>query len=329
MSQTIRLNDPRSIRTFRRNLLNWYRIHQRPLPWRKTSDPYQIWVSEIMLQQTRVNAVLEHYQRFLERYPTVSHLAKADEAEVLSVWSGLGYYRRARMLHRAAKVVVAVRSGRIPQSAAELRTLPGIGRYTANAIASIAFGEAAAVVDGNVERVLARLLRSTVSGERVWSTAQALLDPESPGDFNEAMMELGATICVPGVPLCHGCPISKQCGSRGMARDKASVPEKRFQRSSSVLLVRRRGSLLLQQRAGDERLMPGMWELPAARSEISREPLLRVKHSITTSDWRVSVFPGSKSETTEGTRWVPLGGVSLLPLTGLTRKILQKLELLS
>ena len=329
MAQTIRLNDPRSLRTFRRNLLNWYRIHQRRLPWRNTSDPYHIWVSEIMLQQTRVNAVLEHYQRFLKRFPTVGQLAKADEAEVLSVWSGLGYYRRARMLHSAAKVVVADRAGHIPQSAAELRTLPGIGRYTANAIASIAFGEAAAVVDGNVERVLARLRRSTVSGERVWSGAQALLDPESPGDFNQAMMELGATICVPGVPLCEACPVSKQCGSRGMERDKASVPEKRFQRSSSVLLVRRRGSLLLQQRADDERLMPGMWELPAARSDISREPLLRVKHSITTSDWRVSVFSGSKPETANGGQWVPLAGVPQLPLTGLTRKILQKLELLS
>jgi len=329
MMQTVHPNDLRSLRTFRRNLLNWYRPHQRPLPWRKTIDPYRVWISEVMLQQTRVNAVLEHYQQFLKTFPTVRHLARAGEAKVLSVWSGLGYYRRARMLHRAAKVLVADRSGHIPETSAELRTLPGIGRYTANAIASIAFGESAAVVDGNVERVLARLLRSTVSGERVWSTAQALLDPESPGDFNQAMMELGATICVPGVPLCEVCPISKQCGSRGRQKDKASIPEKRVQRTSSVLVVKRRGSILLQRRAPNERLMPGMWELPAARQDISGEPLLRVKHSITTSDWRVSVFSGTKTETADGARWVPLTRVSQLPLTGLSRKILRKLELLS
>jgi A/G-specific adenine glycosylase len=329
MPRPANLESPASLRRFRRNLLTWYRHHQRPLPWRKTGDPYRIWVSEIMLQQTRVTAVLEHYKRFLKRFPTVRHLAKADEAEVLAMWSGLGYYRRARMLHRAAQLVVADLAGRIPMSAGELRMLPGIGRYTSNAIASIAFGEAVAVVDGNVERVLARLLGENVSGERCWNMAQMLLDAISPGDFNQAMMELGATICVPGVPLCPGCPVSRQCASRGAQHCTTSIPEARLRRSSSVVLIRRGAAILLRQRGHDERLMPGMWELPEAHGEISREPLLRVKHSITTSDWSVSVFAGDERQLGIRMRWVPFARVSRLPLTGLTRKILQKLKLLS
>src|SRR5690349_7860481 len=208
MPRLTNLDSPGSLRTFRRNLLAWYRVHQRPLPWRKTKDPYRIWVSEIMLQQTRVAAVLEHYKRFLKGFPTLRHLAAADEAAVLTAWSGLGYYRRARMMHQAAKILFADRSPRIPETAAELRMLPGIGRYTANAIASIAFGEPLAVVDGNVERVIARILRKKMTGECLWSTAQMLIDPDSPGEFNQAMMELGATICIPGVPLCHRCPVN-------------------------------------------------------------------------------------------------------------------------
>ncbi|PYY13250.1 MAG: A/G-specific adenine glycosylase [Acidobacteria bacterium] len=329
MPHAIDLTKPTHTRSFRRNLLTWYREHQRSLPWRKTRDPYRIWVSEIMLQQTRVAAVLEHYKRFLKKFPTVRHLAFATEAEVLAAWSGLGYYRRARMLHRAAKLVATERSGRVPQTAAELRILPGIGRYTANAIASIAFGEPVAVVDGNVERVLERLLQKKLSGEIVWRTAQALLDLTSPGDFNQAMMELGATICIPGVPLCYDCPIKKQCASRGMERKEPPIPGKRMRRSSSLLLVRRRDAILLQQRAHNERFMPGMWELPEAASEIAREPLLRVKHSITTSDWSVSVFSGPVPRLALKTHLVPLAGVSQLPITGLTRKILRKLNLLS
>src|SRR5580765_938332 len=185
MPPVMSLNNPASLPSFRRNLLAWYRTHQRPLPWRKTKDPYRIWISEIMLQQTRVAAVLEHYKRFLESFPTIRQLAKADEADVLAAWSGLGYYRRARMLHRAAQLLTTNRAGRIPETAAELRTLPGIGRYTANAIASIASGEAVAVVDGNVERVIARMLGKKISGERFWATAQKLLDPDSAGDCNQ------------------------------------------------------------------------------------------------------------------------------------------------
>jgi A/G-specific adenine glycosylase len=282
-----------------------------------------------MLQQTRVNAVLEHYKQFLKKFPTVRALAHADVADVLAVWSGLGYYRRARMLHRAAKLVAEHPSRRVPESEAQLRLLPGIGRYTANAIASIAFGEPVAVVDGNVERVLARLFRRDLSTQECWTKAQTLLDTNSPGEFNQAMMELGATICLPGIPLCGGCPVKNRCASRGKKRETISHPEKRLRKYSSLLLVRRRGAVLLRKRAQDERLMPGMWELPETIGSLGSEPLLRLSHAITTNDWRVSVFSADKRPANNGAKWIALAEASQLPLTGLTRKILRKLNLLS
>jgi A/G-specific adenine glycosylase len=242
------LNNPASLRNFRRQLSAWYGVHRRDLPWRRTRDPYRIWVSEIMLQQTRVAAVLERYKSFLQRFPRIKDLAAAEEADVLAVWSGLGYYRRARMLHCAAKLVRDERGGRLPRSSTELRQLPGIGRYTANAVASIAFGESVAVVDGNVERVLVRILGKRSASEEVWSAAQTLLDPANAGDFNQAMMELGATVCVAGVPRCGGCPVKRQCISRGQKQDAMAIPEKRLQRSASLLLICRNGNIMLKQR---------------------------------------------------------------------------------
>src|SRR5271165_4058176 len=200
---------------FRRQLLAWYDLHRRDLPWRVNRDPYRVWLSEIMLQQTRVAAVIAHYHEFLLRFPTVEKLSAAREASVLAAWSGLGYYRRARMLHAAAKVVARERGGKFPNNAHALRELPGIGRYTAAAIASIAFAEPVAVVDGNVERVLQRVTGQRLAGEEVWSTAEKLLDHERPGDFNQAMMELGATVCTPRSPACLTCPIVELCATRG------------------------------------------------------------------------------------------------------------------
>lgn len=326
MPAGISIKRPASILAFRKSLLAWYKAHQRALPWRKTRNPYRIWVSEIMLQQTRVAAVLEHYKRFLRTFQTVRHLAKANEADVLAAWSGLGYYRRARMLHRAAQVVTEERAGIIPKSADELRMLPGIGRYTANAIASIAFGEAVAVVDGNVERVLGRMLRKKIGGEQLWRTAQVLLDSDSPGNFNQAMMELGATICLPGVPLCERCPVRQHCASRG-SEAKRAVSQKRSRRSSSVLFVRRGNAIGLSQRGPGERLMAGMWELPEYHA-VSHDPLLSVRHSITTTDWQVSVFSGNKLKAGTKAQWIPVADITRLPLTGLTRKILRKLSVL-
>src|SRR5215469_4222678 len=206
-----------AIRTlaFRRHLLAWYDANARDLPWRKDQDPYRVWVSEIMLQQTRVAAVIEHYHEFLRRFPTVKKLAAAREASVLAAWSGLGYYRRARMLHAAAKVVTREHGGKFPQTAEGWRELPGIGRYTAAAIASIAFREPIAVVDGNVERVLQRIFRQQIAGEPLWESAENFLDRARPGDFNQAMMELGATVCTPRAPVCLTCPLVELCLTRG------------------------------------------------------------------------------------------------------------------
>jgi len=319
-----------SMRLFRRQLLGWYDAKRRDLPWRKTGDPYRIWVSEIMLQQTRVAAVLEHYRSFLKKFPTVRKLAAASEADVLAAWSGLGYYRRARMLHQASRVVVNDNGGRLPQTALELRLLPGIGRYTANAVASIAFSEPVAVVDGNVERVLCRLSATTLGSKALWAHAQTLLDVNRPGDFNQAMMELGATVCLPGVPACGACPVKAHCASRTLKvkLPKANSNELRLKRVASLLLILSDDKILLQQRPVNETLMPGMWELPRSENRLRGTPLIRLKHSITNTDWTIRVFSPRAIRMQANARWIPLRDAGRLPLTGLTRKILRKLYLL-
>lgn len=248
-------------REFRRSLLAWYDANARDLPWRKDRDPYRVWLSEIMLQQTRVAAVIEHYREFLRRFPTVHKLAAAGEASVLAAWSGLGYYRRARMLHAAAKIIGRERGGKFPETAKAWRDLPGIGRYTAAAVASIAFGEPVAVVDGNVERVLQRLSGTCLAGEKVWSEAEKLLDRGRPGDFNQAMMELGATVCTPRAPQCLMCPVMGMCATRGEMAGLAK-PARQRKREIHYALDLRDGSVFLVRRPRDASLMAGMWELP-------------------------------------------------------------------
>src|SRR5208283_179927 len=217
-------DDPAKIAAMRVRLLGWYAQHQRNLPWRQSSDPYAIWVSEIMLQQTRVAVVADRYQEFMERFPTLIALALAPEQDVLALWSGLGYYRRARMLHKAAQFVAANLGGNLPMRAEELRLLPGIGAYTAAAVASIAHREPVAVVDGNVERVLCRLAGWDTGSRKgggatlrrkIEDLAQRLLDRARPGDFNQAIMELGATVCAPRNPQCAVCPLRVDCITRG------------------------------------------------------------------------------------------------------------------
>jgi A/G-specific adenine glycosylase len=359
------MTNPLAEKEFRHQLLTWFDQHARDLPWRRTKDPWAIWVSEIMLQQTRVAAVMEHYLRFMERFPTVAALAEADEAEVLACWSGLGYYRRARMLHQAAKQIVAG-DGLVPGSAAELRRLPGIGEYTAAAIASIAFGEAAAVVDGNVERVLTRYLGSTGAEEtrtspgtraqktKIQNAATALIDHERPADFNQAMMELGAMICLPRGPLCLQCPIQVGCATRG---EHVTAPAKKMlSRQIAYALLRRKAwpktEVLLQKRPADASLMPGMWELPqtehrtepspgsptiskpASKPDPNNAPALTVRHSITNTNYYVSVFELSPKEKTRLAEseilreWIPTRRLLEIPLTGLTRKILKRLKIL-
>lgn len=315
--------DSRLRRRFRINLLRWYDREQRQLPWRGETDPYRILVSEVMLQQTRVAVVEDRYRKFLRQFPGEHALAAAPEESVLAAWSGLGYYRRARNLHAAARQITA--NGGFPRTAAELTQLPGIGRYTAAAVASIAFAEPVAVVDGNVKRVLQRLTGKELSGPECWKIAEELLEPDRPGDFNQAMMELGATVCLPGGPLCMQCPVMKLCALRGsgVRRQRAS----RRKAVLSYLLAQKPGQVFLQQRAADVSLMPGMWELPLLENPQGRKPLLTLRHSITVTDYTIMVHSGVRRSATRG-QWTALQSVNDLPLTGLTRKILNKLQLL-
>jgi len=341
-------------REFRARLLGWYGAHARHLPWRRDRDPYRVWLSEIMLQQTRVAAVIEHYHEFLRRFPTVEKLAAAREASVLAAWSGLGYYRRARMLHAAAKVVTRKLGGRFPTTAEALLVLPGIGRYTAAAVASIAFGEPVAVVDGNVERVLQRISGRRLSGEQLWNAAEELLDREQAGDFNQAMMELGATVCTPRAPSCLTCPVVELCATRGGLADTPKTAPQKKREIHYALHFRdtdgSSGKVFLVQRERDASLMAGMWELPEvgsgadekrvprfARKDKSKQsnqkddgratPLFVVRHSITVTDYTVRVWRGAAPSAISG-QWAPVERLSRLPLTGLARKILRKAEIL-
>ncbi|HEX6495450.1 MAG TPA: A/G-specific adenine glycosylase [Acidobacteriaceae bacterium] len=320
-----------AVEEMRTALLAWYSAHKRDLPWRTTRDPYRIWVSEIMLQQTRVAAVLDHYRRFLEAFPDVQALARATEPEVLALWSGLGYYRRARMLHRAAKVVANELAGAMPRTAAGLLALPGVGAYTSAAVASIAFGEPVAVVDGNVERVLARVSGWSASASgfatRVRTFAKALVDEQQPGNFNQGIMELGATVCLPRAPLCLGCCWQPWCRTRGEHPMPARPPQQRL-RSARVVWLRGIGAgqqVRLAQRGADASLMAGMWELPVYEPRSDDSPQFTVRHAITVTNHVVDVYvvQGGDSQSFEG-EWVPVSDLPQRALTGLTLKVLRR-----
>ena len=332
-------------------------MHARELPWRRVVDPYRIWVSEIMLQQTRVAAVIEHYTAFLDKFPTVVALALAREHEVLAAWSGLGYYRRARLLHRGAQFVLRERGGVLPRHAADLRTLPGVGEYTCAAIASIAFGESVAVVDGNVERVVLRLVgrpedksaagrafvreiaASLVPGKKLgpieFADGMRVSRKNAAGDHNQAMMELGATVCLPRAPLCLQCPVYALCATRG---EHAVQPRgKQNSRPAAYLLwLRKSGTMtevMLQRRPENASLMAGMYELPPLPIDAvdGLEPILRLRHAITTTNFYVSIFNevaglrhaivASRNDLS----WVRTGKLPEIALTGLARKVLRRL----
>ncbi len=272
------------VRSARAALLGWFDRHQRDLPWRRTRDPYAIWVSEVMLQQTQVDRVVPYYARFLERFPTVQALAAASLSDVLSAWRGLGYYGRARNLHRAAQEVVARFDGALPASTEALHELPGFGRYTVGAVASIAFGLEAPLVDGNVARVLSRLLViDGAPGDKareaaLWSAAGELVVGPRPGDLNQALMELGATVCVPSSPLCLLCPLQASCGALAEGRvhelppPKKAAPKKVLE--LAVAVAHRGGCVLLARRA-EGGLFGGLWEMPCAPIEVSGPATLR------------------------------------------------------
>jgi A/G-specific adenine glycosylase len=338
-------------------LLDWYDREHRSLPWRDRTGAYGILVSEIMLQQTRVDTVVPYWRRFLEAFPTVDDLARAPLDRVLALWSGLGYYRRARLLHQAA--ISVVERGAFPRTAAELVELPGVGPYTAAAVASIAFGERVAVVDGNVERVASRLLalELDVRGKRgkaaVRELATELLDPERPGDGNQALMELGALVCSPTSPDCAACALAHACLAREQGIQESfpvRAPRRRqVQQRRLLVLVERDGRLLLFRNADDATLLAGLWELPTidrpARTRAERERGLRnelggrwslgkvvahLRHGITFRDLRVEVRRGEllhDGEIAEGREagWFTREQLSELPTSALVAKVLREL----
>ena len=270
--------------------------------------------------------MLDHYRIFLQRFPTVQKLAAARESSVLAAWSGLGYYRRARMLHAAAKEVVGRYKGKFPDTVAELRSLPGIGRYTAAAIASIVFNLPVAVVDGNVERVLARAF-GRLAEKDPWPLAEALLNRRRPGDFNQAIMELGAIVCLPRQPQCSTCPVIELCATRGnLPQPKKMIRQKR--REIGYALSHRDGSVFLVQRPKWSSLMPGMWELPEVPvADASGGASLTLRHSITVTDYVVHVAENAVLNGARG-KWVKKARIARLPLTGLARKILRRAQVI-
>jgi A/G-specific adenine glycosylase len=341
---------------FRRQLLAWFSARKRDLPWRRTKDPYRIWLSEIMLQQTRVAAVLPYYENFLARFPDMKSLARARPEAVLSHWAGLGYYSRARNLLQAAQEIDARHGCHFPTKYADALALPGIGRYTAAAVLSIAYDKPLAVLDGNVARVLARLgivrgdLRTPALWQKLERTAQELLARKAPGDWNQAMMELGATVCTPKSPRCGECPVASWCSAQklGIAEE---LPEARKKRASvkitlaAAVLIDPRGRTLLVRDAGDDgALFSGMWQFPAletasnAGSDLAKylgekfgvrvvgEQLIKLKtarHSVTFREIRLESFliRVESLPKIKGARTPALTRFRHLPISNATRKI--------
>jgi A/G-specific adenine glycosylase len=348
---------PRALRTFQSRLLAWFRAHRRELPWRASRDPYRIWVAEIMLQQTRIAAVIPYYDRFLRRFPDVRALARARQSEVLKFWSGLGYYSRARNLHAAAKTIVAQHDCEFPRDVKAALNLPGIGHYTAAAVLSIAYDEPLAVLDGNVARVLARLgavggdLRAPRTWRSLLRTADQLLARYAASDWNQSLMELGETICTPQSPQCATCPISRSCDAhaQGLAHDIPAPRKKRATvnvKIAAAIFRDPQGRTLLVKDPGahDHVLFSRMWQFPAievkrnARSELTKhlrttlgmngvtlEALPEARHGVTFRNVtllpflaRVDHLP-AHAETQA--RVLPLEKIARLPISSATRKI--------
>ena len=343
-----------------KKLLGWYQRNKRDLPWRRTGDPYKIWVSEIMLQQTQVDTVLPYYERWLKRFPNIEALAKADLDQVLKVWEGLGYYARARNLHKAAKSLIQENGGKFPDSYEEIRRLPGIGDYTAGALSSIAFGLPHPVLDGNVARFLCRLFairqdpKASETRRELWQLAGSLLPQKEPGDFNQALMELGAVVCLPDSPKCLLCPVSTLCEARKKGIE-LSIPIRTRKNpiptvSVAIALLWKEGKLLIQRRP-EQGLLGGLWEFPggkieknetpeeALRRELKEElgvemrierPLAIVKHAYT--HFRVILHPfeghlqkGNPSLAPQKRRWVTPQRLKAFAFPTANRKIFKDL----
>lgn len=340
-------------------LAAWFRREARDLPWRRTRDAYAVWVSEAMLQQTRVEAVRDYWVRFLKRFPTVQDLADAEEEAVLEAWSGLGYYRRARSLQAAAKVIAAEHAGAFPTTRAGALALPGVGPYTAGAVLSIAYGQPEPLVDGNVERVFARYFQieeavaSAPLKARAWAYAEELIGlAAQPRDWNQSLMELGATICTPRAPRCLLCPVQHSCASSG-ASDPARLPLPKKRRpptfvKAEMAVARDEDRILLEQRPADGR-MAGLWQMPTIELSVEGDsghlfplhwaadlqldvaaPLGEFSHSITRYSIRVALSESdllsAPSLAPKGPyRWFPADQVPSLAITGMTKKAIRML----
>lgn len=347
-------------------LLSWYDQNKREMPWRDCGDPYRIWVSEIMLQQTRVDQATPYYERFMARFPTVEALARADRHDVLMAWEGLGYYSRARNLHAAAQTVLEEHGGVFPQTYDEIRVLKGIGPYTAAAVASIAFGLPYAVMDGNVIRVLSRYagIQEDVSlpatKSRIQQLADQLLDPQRPGDFNQAVMELGATVCTPKSPDCNGCPLQQSC-SASLTGKTAEIPYKapkqKIPHHEIVVGICKdeNGNILIAQRP-DDKMLGGLWEFPGGKVEkgetrtgalirelkeelgveiVPEQHLIEVRHAythfkITLNAWICRISPGQpapKPKASKQLRWIQKSELHDYPFPKANRKVTEALIL--
>jgi A/G-specific adenine glycosylase len=327
---------PLNIPAIRRSLRQWYAKFKRDLPWRRTRDPYRIWISEIMLQQTRVTAVIPYYERFLKLFPDARALASASEKELLAAWAGLGYYRRARNLQKAARTILEL--PRFPSDYAGLLELPGVGDYTAAAVASIAFDRPHAVLDGNVARVLSRLvaergdIKSPVVRSQLRALAQTLLDRKQPGEFNQALMELGAIVCVPKQPLCADCPVRRHCQARAQGIENqlplsGGRPNANRQ-DKLVLLIEKSGKILLWQRPSDSRRLAGFWELPE-RQQVPGATIYGevagFRHTIVNTTYLVQVYRASVRSRPKGFRWLAQSGLKGFPLSTIAKKALERL----
>jgi A/G-specific adenine glycosylase len=353
---------PDGARRIQATLLRWYGANRRDLPWRRTSDPYAIWVSEAMLQQTQVATVRGYYERWMERFPTVLALADSSESDVLHAWQGLGYYSRAKNLLRGAQTVARRHGGKLPETANELRALPGIGPYSAGAIASIAYGERVPLVDGNVVRVLSRLfgLRGDPTRaplkKRLWQVADELVPAASPGDFNQALMELGATVCSPRAPKCDACPLRTPCEARstGVVDELPELPRRRASVAvaRAAAVVWHDGRVLVVRVPADSKRWAGFWKFPnvdvapkesaedaarrAARAVVSSPvrsaaPLLTVRHSVTHHRITLDVFrcdasPTARARSKSESAWRRPDELDELPMPAPDRRIARHLR---
>ncbi len=333
------LADPFSIEAsvITRPLLRWYESVKRDLPWRHTQDPYRIWISEIMLQQTRVAAVIPYYEAFLARFPAVDALAAASESELLTAWSGLGYYSRARNMQAAAKQIVA--NGGFPTKHKDILRLAGVGTYTAAAIASIAFGLPHAVLDGNVLRVLSRVrndagdIGSAITRKRLQLTADELLDRNNPASFNQALMELGATVCLPRDPRCLVCPITSSCEARRLGlQNQRPVKQRKMELirvDRRLLVVRKNGRLLLWKRSADSKKLAGFWELPEPAhcpDAVIVRRLGSFRHSITNHVYTFEVDEAELNHVPPDFHWWPEKNLHEIPLSTTAKKSISCLE---